>query len=150
MDSDSKNNVLSLQQITIMTVKALIFFFTITFSVSAFAQNAQGELKVRTNSAIDRIVDGKIAYNKNLKTVKGFKIQLFYGSEKGAYETKEKFEKLFPEIPAKLSFSTPDWKIQVGNYYNRLQADQQISEIKNDFPGAIIVATEIDLPEKIK
>ena len=77
----------------------------------------------------------------------GYKIQLYYGSEQGAYGIKDKFNQLYPEIPAKLTFNTPDWKIQAGNYYTKLQADHDIVQFKIDFPGAIVIATDIDIAE---
>ncbi|MDZ7615256.1 MAG: SPOR domain-containing protein [Flavobacteriaceae bacterium] len=74
-------------------------------------------------------------------------MQLYYGSEQGAYSLKDKFNALYPDIPAKLTFSTPDWKIQVGNYYTKLQADHDIVQLKIDFPGAIVIAADIDIAE---
>ncbi|MFD1314490.1 SPOR domain-containing protein [Namhaeicola litoreus] len=133
-----------------MTLKGLFLLFFLNFTTVIFAQYTTGSVKVNTQTGIEKIVNAKIAYNKSVKTVKGYKIQLFYGSEKGAYDSKEKFEKLFPEIPAKLTFSTPDWKIQVGNYFTKLQADKDLENIKLDFPGAIVLATDIDIPENNK
>lgn len=133
-----------------MPLKSIFVLFFFTCSSVLFAQNNVGSLEVKNQSGIDKIINAKIAYNKSVKSLKGYKIQLFYGNEKGAYDSKEKFEKLFPEIPAKLTFSTPDWKIQVGNYFTKLQADRDLEKIKLDFPGAIVLATDIDIPDNNK
>lgn len=129
-----------------MSKKALFFVFLSIFYFSLNAQ-ASGELNIKANAGIDKIVAQKIAYNKSLKTIKGYKIQLYYGNEQGAYSLKDKFNKLYPDIPAKLTFSTPDWKIQVGNYFTKLQADHDIVQLKIDFPGAIVIAADIDIAE---
>ena len=133
-----------------MPLKSIFVLFFFTFSSAIFAQNSRGSLEVKTQPGIEKIINAKITYNKSVKSIKGYKIQLFYGNEKGAYDSKEKFEKLFPEIPAKLTFSTPDWKIQVGNYFTKLQADKDLEKIKLDFPGAIVLATDIDIPDNNK
>jgi len=133
-----------LQENFIMSKKVLFFVFLSLFYFSIHAQTS-GELTVQANASIDKVVAQKIAYNKSLKTIRGYKIQLYYGNEQGAYSLKDKFTALYPDIPAKLTFSTPDWKIQVGNYYTKLQADHDIVQLKIDFPGAIVIAADIDI-----
>ena len=77
--------------------------------------------------------------------MKGYKIQLFYGGEKESYEVKDEFKASFPDIPTKIIFSSPQWKVQAGNFKTRLEADASLINIKKEYPGAIILATEIDL-----
>ncbi len=104
-----------------------------------------GKVTVKTNPEIDKVISQKKAYNNSLKTMNGYKVQLFFGNEKKAYEEKTKFRGLFPDIPVKIIFSSPDWKVQAGNYLNRLDADKALLDIKNDFSGAIVLETEIDI-----
>jgi len=115
------------------------------FSYSGFAQQSSGKVTVKTNSKIDRVITEKKAYNKSLKTTDGYKIQLYFGNEKKAYEAKDEFSSLFPDIPVKIIFSSPDWKVQAGNYPDRLDADRALIDIKIDFPGAIVLETDIDI-----
>ena len=119
--------------------------FFLFFSLSGSAQQTIGKVTVKTDSDIDNVISKKKTYNKSLKTVNGYKIQLFFGDEKKAYEEKDKFRGLFPDIPVKIIFSSPDWKIQAGNYLSRLDADRALIDIKNDFSGAIVLETEIDI-----
>ncbi len=127
--------------------KNAFLFILLGFVYASLCAQGSGELNIKTNEGIEKLIAQKIAYNKSLKTIKGYKIQLYYGSEQGAYGIKDKFNKLYPEIPAKLIFNTPDWKIQVGNYYTKLQADHDIVQLKIDFPGAIVIAADIDIAE---
>ncbi len=119
--------------------------FFLFFSLSGFAQQTIGKVTVKTDSDIDKVISKKKAYNKSLKTMNGYKIQLFFGDEKKAYEEKDKFRGLFPDIPVKIIFRSPDWKVQAGNYLSRLDADRALIDIKNDFSGAIVLETEIDI-----
>ena len=79
-----------------------------------------------------------------MKTVNGFKIQLFYGNEKNSHKIKDEFKALYPDITTKIIFSSPQWKVQVGNYRTRLEADRQLIEIKKAYSGAIVIASEIE------
>ena len=122
--------------------------FTIIFcmllSFQNFAQKTEGTVKIESTAEIDDMISQKKEYNKSSGTIKGYKIQLFYGNEKDAYEIKDEFKAIFPEISTKIIFSSPEWKVQVGNYKTRLEADNALVEIKIDFPNAIIFATDIE------
>lgn len=120
-----------------------IIFITL-FSSIGIAQQNKGIVKIETDSKIDKIIASKKQYNKNLKTIKGYKIQLFYGNEKNSYKIKDEFKAIFPEIDTKIIFSSPQWKVQIGNFRTRLEADRQLVEIKKEYPSAIVIASEID------
>ncbi len=125
-----------------------IFFFLATicflFSNQVFSQN-EGKLEIQSNEKIKNIIKKKEAYNRNLKNIKGYKIQLFNGSEQGAYKTRDDFSTMFPDIEIKIQFFSPEWKVRVGNYKNRLDADRALFEIKQAFPNAIILPAMIDI-----
>ena len=125
-----------------------IFFFLVTicllFSNQVFSQN-EGKLEIQSSEKIKNIIKKKEAYNKSLKNINGFKIQLFNGSEQGAYKTREDFSTMFPDIEIKIQFFSPEWKVRVGNYKNRLDADRALFEIKQAFPSAIILPALIDI-----
>ena len=116
----------------------------VLFTVTNYAQQKEGTVKIETSASIDKVITQKKQYNKNLKTLNGFKIQIFYGNEKNSYKVKDEFNAVFQEIPAKIVFSSPQWKVQVGNFKTKLEADKTLLDIKKEYPGAIVVATEID------
>ena len=122
-----------------------ISFCLLLFVSFSIRGQQEGIVKINTSSAIDNVISQKLSYNKSLTSVKGFKIQLFFGTEKNSYKIKEEFEKIFPLYKAQIIFSSPQWKVQVGSYRTRLEADRDLVEIKKEYPGAIIVTTEIDL-----
>ncbi|MBT8384630.1 MAG: SPOR domain-containing protein [Bacteroidia bacterium] len=126
--------------------KIIFLFATICFLFSnqLFSQT-KGKLEIQSSEKIKNIIKQKEAYNKNLKYIKGFKIQLFNGSEQGAYKTREDFSTMFPDIEIKIQFFSPEWKVRVGNYKNRLDADRALFEIKQAFPNAIILPAMIDI-----
>ncbi len=124
-------------------IHLLSICFITLFTLPIFAQQEKGELKIETSARIDKVVDQKKEYNKSLKTVKGFRIQLFYGGEKESYKIRDEFKEQFPDISTKIIFSSPQWKVQVGNYRTRLEADRTLVEIKQKYPAAIILSTEI-------
>ena len=93
---------------------------------------------------IDRVLAEKIEYNKNNRKAKGFKIQLYNGNETTAYRIRGNFEAEFGMV-AVIKPQLPDWKVQVGNYKTRLEADRALLSIREKFNGAFILEATINL-----
>ena len=130
----------------LMKYKLLSFlFFLILCQLNAFGQTKEGTVRIESSAHIDEMVAQKKDYNKTVETLQGYKIQIYYGSEKECYEVKDEFSSLFPDINTSIIFSTPQWKLQIGNYRTRLEADYAMVNIKKEYPAAIVLATEIDL-----
>jgi len=109
------------------------------------SQENEGDIRVESSASVKELIAKKIAFNKEQNSFPGYKIQIYYGSEKECYEIKDEFTSLFPEIPTSIIFSTPQWKLQVGEYRSRLEADKSIQSIKKEYPSAIVLATDIEL-----
>jgi len=120
-----------------------IFFLIFFTSICVSAQN-DGIITVKSNEKIKHIIAKKKAYNKNLKKIKGFKIQLFNGSENGAYSVRDEFLSQFPETKIEIKFSSPEWKVWVGSYKSQLEADRSLKEINEAQFNAFVFATEIN------
>lgn len=126
--------------------KITVIFLVFAFSqFETFGQTDEGEVRIQTSAHVDEMLVQKKEYNKSIEAYQGFKIQIYYGSEKKCYEVQEDFKMLFPDIATSVIFSTPQWKLQVGNFRTRLEADNAIVNIKKEYPGAIVLATAIEL-----
>lgn len=113
----------------------ITFIFAVLISVTGHAQESQ---------EINEVLSKKIEYNKEHPEGKGFKIQLYNGNESQAYRVRSEYQIKFNE-KAELLYESPEWKVRVGNYMTRLEADRALLEIKQKFSGAIVLQTEIKL-----
>ena len=129
-----------------MTAKfSSVLAFILMIPGLLLSQENEGDLRVESSASVKELIAQKIAHNKEQNSYPGYKIQIYYGSEKECYEIKDEFTSLFPDIPTSIIFSTPQWKLQVGEYRSRLEADKSIQSIKKEYPSAIVLATEIEL-----
>jgi len=130
----------------LMKYKMLVFLSFLTLcQLNAFGQSKEGTVRIESSAHIDEMVAQKKDYNKTIETLQGYKIQIYYGSEKKCYEVKDEFSSLFPNIATSIIFSTPQWKLQIGNYRTRLEADHAMVNIKKEYPAAIVLASEIEI-----
>jgi len=123
----------------------ILLVFIVFVQNNLEAQTEDGAVRIESSAHIDQMLAQKKNYNKSLEKFQGFKIQIYYGSEKECYEVKEEFKSLYPDIATSIIFSTPQWKLQIGNYRTRLEADHAMVGIKKEYPSAIVLATEIDI-----
>ena len=111
---------------------ALIFtgFFIGTIKISA--QN-----NTNKSAQVKELIVKKRAYNKEFGF--GYRIQLYNGNEQRARSLYSKFRFHFPDVFSKLKFDSPDWKVQVGNYKTRLEADKAIRAFSEKFSAIIVI-----------
>lgn len=112
-----------------ISLLALTFF---TFLNQAIAQ--QGSVTVDQGNDIIKLLE----YKKDVKTVNLYKIQLDFGSRADAEALKLKFQNEFSEWPAEMVYETPNYKIWVGNFSTRLEADIALLKIKKSFTKAMV------------
>ena len=105
------------------------------FIITNLTINAQ--TSYTDNKDINSLLEKKRSYNK--KNGVGYRIQLYNGSESQARRVKNNFQSDFRGVYTKLLYETPDWKIQVGSYRTRLDADRALNIIKEKYNGGIII-----------
>lgn len=107
----------------------LVFFFTtkITYSQSEKSDN----------TLINELISKKRSFNKEFGY--GFRIQLYNGVESVAKKTMAKFKYNFPETKTYLVYRQPEWKIQVGFYKTKLEADRALLKFKRKYQSAIVI-----------
>ncbi len=124
-------------------LKLLFTLFFINTSIYSYSQIQEGIITIDSSDEIKTLIEKKISYNAQIKNQNGYRIQLFYGSETGVRNIRSKFAKLHPNTPTYIDFDTPDWKIRVGNYKTRLEAERALKKIRANFLYAYIMKYKI-------
>ncbi|MDT0689280.1 SPOR domain-containing protein [Salegentibacter sp. F188] len=121
----------------ILNLKNLIFsgFLTAISFTNISAQDAW--INISQDQKIPKLLELKIEMSEANKIGDRYKIQLFYGDNNEASEVFKDYESKH-SYPAMIDYETPNYKVYVGNFRNRLEADRALLEIKENFPGAFI------------
>lgn len=115
-----------------LSYKHLIFSLLFAFSVSAYAQ--EGKATIIQDKTIDQLLE----FKKDISTNKIYKIQIFSGERAPAERVMSEFKNTYGDIPASMEFNTPNYKIWVGNFRDRLEADRALVRIKKNYLNAFI------------
>mgnify|MGYP001208845769 CR=1 FL=1 len=113
------------------------FVFTLIFVCFSYGQNAS--ITINANEKISEILTLKKKLETENKLSDGYTIQLYYGELKVASRIIRDYQKYYDSWPASIEYETPNYKVWVGNFNTRLEADRARIEIKNKYPSAFIL-----------
>lgn len=99
--------------------------------------NVSAQNETNSSPQIKRLISKKRAFNKSYGY--GYIIQIYYGNETKARSLRNKFRLSFPNVYTKLDYNKPDWKVLVGNYKTKLEADKAVLSFSEKFSGLIVI-----------
>lgn len=125
-----------------MAIKTKYFSVVILLAMFSFTMSAQqGEVNVDLDSDIDKLLE----YKKDIKTTKVYRIQVYQSVDPDkAQREKSNFSNAYGEWPAEVVWNTPNYKVWVGNFATRLEADRALVKIKKKYMNAIIFQPKLD------
>ncbi len=112
----------------------------------ASAQNSF--IQIHSDAKLDSLIEQNIEINKSDNGIQGYRIQIFFGSErKAAQDAHAKFLQQNPDEEAYLIYQQPNFKVRVGNFRTRLEAQPLFRKVLPEFERVFIVPDKINLPK---
>jgi hypothetical protein len=102
-------------------------------------------LAADVSQQLNTVLDTAAVYSRStIKYIDGFTIQVYGGDDRAkAKDYRMDLIRNFPETDPKTVFEQPNYKVRVGSYYTRLEAQHSYAEVKSVFPRAILIPTRI-------
>ena len=106
-------------------------------------------IKVRSSSSIN-LLDDETLYT----TMPGYKVQIYSSNARDsrsiANSRSAQVKQLYPELESVILYNAPFWKVQIGNFVTRGEAQEVLKNVKKHFPSfgkqSFIVRTTIKVP----
>ena len=120
-----------------------------------FLSSAQtrGKVEVIKDPLIDTLIARRPTLNKinNItgeETANGYRVQIFFGSSRqAAYDAQAMFTNEYPEVRTYITYTEPNFKVQVGDFRTRLEAQKLQSELNGVFSTLFIIPGKINPPK---
>jgi len=122
----------------ILKIKDCFFICLFLFGMQQIAVAQTGKVSIQQDANIPNLLEMKSEMTKDGKFGERYKIQLYYGDNNSASNVIKKFRSLYSEWPSQIIYETPNYKVWIGNFRNRLEADRALMKVKGDFPSAFI------------
>ncbi|MBD3582358.1 SPOR domain-containing protein [Flavobacterium selenitireducens] len=112
-------------------------FASCLLSISTQAQN--GSVTVSQDPKFEQLLNEKRRINASITVNDKYKVQIYNGDSENSKKILADFRKDFKQLDATVVFSTPAYKVWVGNFKSRIEAERNLVELRKKYPNAIIV-----------
>ena len=97
------------------------------------------KITVTQDPKIEQLLSEKRKVNSSITINNPFKIQIFNGSSEESKKILIQFKKENKDYDATIVFSSPIYKVWIGNFKSRIEAERNLNLIKKKYPNAIII-----------
>lgn len=103
------------------------------------------------NTQLTRWQDSLHACNRRIETAPGYRIVLYTGPDRAkANQAKEKFYRLMPEATLYTTYKQPTFRVQAGDFLDRLEALRIESRLRAEFGELLVVRERINVNPRKK
>ena len=113
----------------------LLFVGFSTCYVNAQDQN----VRLNQDPKFEQLLNEKRKINTSLTVNDSYKIQIFSGSSENAKKTINEFRQEFNDIDATIVFNTPNYKVWVGSFRTRIEAEKILADIKDRYKNVLLI-----------
>lgn len=97
------------------------------------------QVTVEQDPKFEQLLAEKRKINAAITVNNRYKIQLFSGASEDAKKMLALFRKDNKQYDATIVFSTPLYKVWVGNFKSRIEAERNLLLLKKKYPNALVV-----------
>lgn len=132
--------------------KLLLLLILTALTFGGYAQK-RGSLHLNQDSRIERLMKRQRDVYAANSTMPGYRVQIFMEIGNDAIDhaeaVKGAFTAAFPELPIYLTYEQPYYRLRVGDFRNRVEAEKYVRLIKPQFNLAFVTADVINPPQKL-
>ena len=123
------------------TLKKITLFsfslFALLSSQNIFSQTKKSNIE--QDEKIEKLLLEKRKNNSAITINDKFKIQIFFGNIEESKKTLIAFKKDFSQTDGTIIFSNPSYKVWVGSFKSKIEAEKAIITIKKKYPSSVII-----------
>lgn len=110
------------------------------------APAARIEPSQHNNRQVAALMDTVATVNKNIKYAQGYRILAYNGSERQTVmNLRKSVLSRVPEVEAHLTYNQPNFRLLVGDFFSRVEAQEVLNKISDLMPNAQIVQDKITI-----
>lgn len=96
------------------------------------------------NKQLDAVLDSIDRINQTRKFIEGYTIQVYSGTKReDALNVKKQLLTMLPQFESELQYLQPNYRVKLGKYFTRLEAEKDYQQVKRYFKAAILVPDKI-------
>ena len=131
-------------------IAAFCILFVVVTLKSTAQDGSNGRVSISEHGRITRLVEKHREISKAHPEFDGFRVQIFFdsgnNSKSRAYEVYKNFLASYPEHEAYVVFQEPNYKVRVGDFRTRIEAEGFLQQIVAIYPSSFVIKDQIKFP----
>lgn len=116
------------------------YFYSITLClVTSYLHAQDRNITVNQDPKFEQLLNEKRKINVSNAVNDRYKIQIFSGDSEKAKKTLIEFKQEFSDIDGTIVFNTPNYKVWIGNFKTRIEAEKNLIEIKKKYNNVHLI-----------
>lgn len=123
----------------ILTIQKTLFTL-LFFSICSFKLTAQeSKINLQQDPKFEQLLNEKRKINPSIAVNEQYKIQIFSGNSEKAKSTLNDCKQSFTNLDGTIVFNTPNYKVWIGNFKSRIEAERNLLEIRKVYQNAFLI-----------
>ncbi|MEO4006785.1 MULTISPECIES: SPOR domain-containing protein [unclassified Flavobacterium] len=123
----------------ILPVNKIHFLPLIALFLSPIAQAQTAKINIDQDPKFEQLLNEKRKINSSITVNDRYKIQIFYGTNDEAKKTLVNFRKEFRNMDGTIVYNNPSYKVWIGSFKTRIEAEKNLLDIKKKYPNALLI-----------
>jgi len=119
------------------SIRLTATLFLLFINWNSFSQEAK--TTITQDPRFELLLSEKRKINSSINIQDRFKIQIFTGDAENSKKTLTEFRKTNKSLDATIVFHTPIYKVWVGSFKTRIEAEKKLQELRKKFPNAFLI-----------
>ncbi len=109
-------------------------------SITGIKSHSQtAKINIIQDPKFEMLLNEKRKINSSITVNDRYKVQIFYGTNEEAKKTLSAFKKEYKNLDGTIIYSNPNFKVWVGTFKTRIEAEKQYKEIVKKYPTALLI-----------
>jgi len=105
---------------------------------------------LHVNRQLDAAADTIAARNRAIRYAAGYRIQVYVGNvRQEADNARLVTYQTYPELNPYLTYTPPTYRIRIGDFMTRLEAERYLQQVRQQFEAAVVLPEKIDLKKSL-
>ena len=121
------------------TSKKILFISFIFFLLTPKIFSQDKKVSITQDPKFEQLLNDKRKINSSITVNDRYKIQIYNGDAETSKKTLLDFKRNFKEYDGTIVFYTPIYKVWVGNFKSRIEAEKNLIVLKKKYPAAFLI-----------
>ena len=122
-----------------LSEKRVIYSLLTFIILNSFSTINAQSVTVSQDDNFEQLLNEKRRINSSITINNRYKIQIYNGNSESSKKALIDFKREFKNYDATIIFSTPAYKVIVGNFKTRIEAERNLNLVRKKYPNSILI-----------